>query len=88
MSLGDSGITGIVVWKRYLLVVGIRLAVFLIYGGVSGEMDGAGGGMGVLGIHLVNSSRILEVDINCLWWLVVGAPLISKKRKLGAWMNI
>ena len=39
MSLGDSGVTRIVVWTRYFLVVGRRVAVFLVSGGVRGEMD-------------------------------------------------
>ena len=64
VSLVGRGITGIVVWTRYFLVVGRRVVCFLIAGGFGGEMDGAGGGMVVLGIHLVNSSRRLNLAVN------------------------
>ena len=65
VSLVGRGITGIVVWTRYFLVVGRRVACFLIAGGFGGEMDGAGGGMVVIGIQLVNSSHSLDIDVNC-----------------------
>ena len=65
MFFGGNGITGIVVGTQTFLVVGRRVAGFLIHCVVRGEMDGAGGGMGVLRIQLVNSSWSLEISINC-----------------------
>ena len=47
-----------------LFVVRIRLSVFLIDGGAGVAMTGAGVGMVVLGIQLVNSSRSLKMDIS------------------------
>ena len=58
-------------------VAGRRVSFFLISGGVWGNMYGAGGGMRVLGIQLVNISRSLEISVNYLWWLVAGAYLIE-----------
>ena len=65
--LGGNGVTDIFVGTRNFLVVGRRVVCFLIAEVVGDEMDGAGGGMGVLGIHLVNSSRSLNIAVNCSW---------------------
>ena len=86
MSLGGNGVTGIV-WGMWTFIVAwIRVAGFLIAGGVGGDMDGAGGGMGVLRIQLVNSSWSLEIVINCSWWLEAGTSFIEHEIKLRAWM--
>ena len=86
MSLGGSCVIGIILWTCYFIVVGKRVVVFVIAGGVGGDMDSAGGGMRVLGIQLVNSYRILDISVNCLWWLVTGASFIEQERKLWVWL--
>ena len=58
------------------------MAGFLISGGVWCEMDGSGGGMGLLRTQLVNSYQSLEISVNCSRWLVAGAFLISHEIKL------
>ena len=86
VSLGVNGVAGIIVGTWDFLVAGRRVSGFLISGGVKGDMDVAGGGMGVLGIQLVNSYRILDISVNCLWWLVTGASFIEQERKLWVWL--
>ena len=63
-----------------------KCGIFLISRGAGGEMYGTTGGMGVLGIQLVNSSWILYISVNYSWWLVAGVSLIEQERKLRAWM--
>ena len=86
VSLGGNGVAGIIVGTWDFLVAGRRVSGFLISGGVKGDMDVAGGGMGVLGIQLVNSYQSLEMAIICSWWLVDGASLTAQEIKLRAWM--
>ena len=77
MSLRGNGVTSIFLGARTFLVVGRRVEGFLVDGGVGDEMDGAGVGTVVLRIQLVNSSRIFDIAVKFLWWLVAGASLIA-----------
>ena len=86
VSIVGIDVTGIIVWTRYFPVVWRSVGFFLISRCDGGEMYGTTGGMGVLGIQLVNSSWILYISVNYSWWLVAGVSLIEQERKLRAWM--
>ena len=86
VSLGGNGVAGIIVGTWDFLVAGRRVSGFLISGGVKGDMDVAGGGMGVLGIQLVNSYRSLDIYVNFPCWLIAGVSFIAQEKKLRSWM--